>query len=55
MIVTPRFLIKSVERQAADAFRSHQLGDLEDQPAEGREAEAPEKNDRVHCLPLLFT
>jgi hypothetical protein len=33
---------------------SHPLGDLEDKPAEGREADAPEKNDRDHCLRFLI-
>jgi hypothetical protein len=39
---------------AAEPFLSHPLGDLEDKPAKGREADAPEKNDREHCLPFLI-
>ena len=34
---------------------SHPLGDFEDEPAEGGEADAPEKHDRGHSLLLLFT
>jgi hypothetical protein len=33
---------------------SHPLGDLKDKPAKGSEADAPEKNDRDHCLPLSY-
>src|SRR5271163_5008265 len=35
--------------------RSHPLGDFEDEPAEGSEADAPEKHDRGHSLlPFAF-
>jgi hypothetical protein len=38
------------------AVPSHPLGNFEDEPAEGGEAEAPEKYDSHHRLPfLLFT
>jgi hypothetical protein len=33
---------------------SHPLGDLEDKPAEGCEADAPEKNDRDHGFDHAF-
>jgi hypothetical protein len=32
---------------------SHPLADFEDEPAEDREADAPEKHDRDHSLLLL--
>ena len=33
---------------------SHPFGDFKDKPAQGSEADAPEKHDRHHRLPLLL-
>jgi hypothetical protein len=33
---------------------SHPFGDFKDKPAQGSEADDPEKHDRHHRLPFLF-